>query len=75
MTPIPSARRRQRRRAGPQLVHWSGAERVARLVINLTRRLAPNTRAETVLVNTNLGLLLRTNGRPDLVLAFEFDVP
>jgi RNA polymerase sigma-70 factor, ECF subfamily len=50
-----------------------GAERVARLMINLTRRLAPNTRAETVLVNTNLGLLLRTNGRPDLVLAFEFE--
>ena len=49
-----------------------GSERVARLMINLARRLPANTRADIVRINADLGVLLRIDGKPDLVLAFDF---
>ena len=49
-----------------------GAERVSRVLINLARRTSSSTRADLVRVNASLGLLLRTDGKPDLVLVFGF---
>jgi RNA polymerase sigma-70 factor, ECF subfamily len=49
-----------------------GPERVARLIINLARRMSPQTRAEVANINGSIGLVLRVDGRPDLVLVFEF---
>lgn len=48
-----------------------GAERVARLLLNLSRRLAPGTVMEPVVVNGDAGLLLSVDGALDDVFAFE----
>jgi RNA polymerase sigma-70 factor (ECF subfamily) len=49
-----------------------GPHRVARLMVNISKRLKPETEVEVVRVNGNPGVLLRIGGRPDLVLTIQF---
>jgi RNA polymerase sigma-70 factor (ECF subfamily) len=49
-----------------------GPHRVARLMVNISKRLPPETEVEVVRVNGNPGVLLRIGGRPDLVLTIQF---
>jgi RNA polymerase sigma-70 factor (ECF subfamily) len=49
-----------------------GPHRVARLLVNITKRLPPGIEVEMVRVNGNPGVLLRIGGRPDLVLTIQF---
>jgi RNA polymerase sigma-70 factor, ECF subfamily len=48
-----------------------GAERVARAVVNLARRLPPGDAIEFVRVNTNPGVVLRRGVHADMVVSFE----
>lgn len=48
-----------------------GAERVARFLINLAQRLTPENTLEPVTANGLPGLLLRLDGRPDVLQAVE----
>ena len=48
-----------------------GAERVARFLLNLARRLSPQHTAEPVMMNGLPGVLIRLDGRPDIVQAVE----
>ena len=50
-----------------------GPYRVARLLVNLTKRIGPETELQVVRVNGEPGLLMRRDGRPDLVLSYSFD--
>jgi RNA polymerase sigma-70 factor (ECF subfamily) len=49
-----------------------GPHRVSRLMVNIAKRLHPDTEVEVVRVNGNPGVLLRIHGRPDLVLTIQF---
>jgi RNA polymerase sigma-70 factor (ECF subfamily) len=49
-----------------------GADRVARLVVNLARRLLPTSEVRMVQVNGETGLLFLQDGRPDSTLSFSF---
>jgi RNA polymerase sigma-70 factor (ECF subfamily) len=48
-----------------------GADRVARFLLNLARRLSPQHTAEPVTMNGLPGMLIRLDGRPDIVQAVE----
>jgi RNA polymerase sigma-70 factor (ECF subfamily) len=48
-----------------------GADRVARFLLNLARRLTPQHTAEPVTMNGLPGVLIRLDGRPDSVQAVE----
>ncbi len=48
-----------------------GPHRVARLMVNLAKRMPPEQTAEVVRVNGSPGVLLLLDGRPDIVLSFE----
>lgn len=48
-----------------------GADRVARFLLNLGRRLSPQHTAEPVTMNGLPGMLLRLDGRPDILQAVE----
>ena len=50
-----------------------GPYRVARLLVNLTKRMPPDTELELARVNGEAGLLLRRDGRPALVVSCSFD--
>ena len=49
-----------------------GPDRVARLMVNLSKRILPGTETEFVAVNGNPGVLLTVDGRPDMVLSVAF---
>jgi len=49
-----------------------GADRVARLLVNLASRMASGTRVDPVRVNGQLGWYLTVEGRPELVLVPSF---
>jgi RNA polymerase sigma-70 factor (ECF subfamily) len=49
-----------------------GPYRVARLMVNLARRIPPETDVELVQVNGDPGIVLRTGARADIVLSFAF---
>jgi RNA polymerase sigma-70 factor (ECF subfamily) len=49
-----------------------GPYRVARLMVNLARRIPPETDAQLVQVNGDPGIVLRTGARADIVLSFSF---
>jgi RNA polymerase sigma-70 factor (ECF subfamily) len=49
-----------------------GRDRVARFMINLAKRLEPDTGVEHVTVNGCAGLLFRRTGEPWIVFVFEF---
>jgi RNA polymerase sigma-70 factor (ECF subfamily) len=49
-----------------------GADRVARLLVNLASRMAPGTRVDPVRVNGQLGWYITVEGRPELVLVPSF---
>ncbi len=49
-----------------------GPHRVARLMVNISKRMRPGSEVEFVRVNGNPGVLLRVDGTPDLVLTIEF---
>jgi RNA polymerase sigma-70 factor (ECF subfamily) len=46
-------------------------DRLARLMVNLTKRIPPEETVDVVRVNGSPGLLLRFDGKPDIVLSFE----
>jgi RNA polymerase sigma-70 factor (ECF subfamily) len=48
-----------------------GPHRVSRLLVNLAKRLDPRYEMEFVRVNTSPGVVLRLDGRPDVVLLME----
>jgi RNA polymerase sigma-70 factor (ECF subfamily) len=50
-----------------------GPYRVSRLLVNLTKRIGSGTEIQVVRVNGEAGILMRRDGRPDLVLSFSFD--
>ncbi len=45
-----------------------GPQRVARLMVNITKRMDPRSELEFVRINTCPGVVVRIDGRPDLVL-------
>ncbi len=47
-----------------------GADRVARFIVNLAKRFAPNGTIDFVSVNDDVGLLFSIDGVPDMVMAF-----
>lgn len=49
-----------------------GADRVARLLVNLASRMEPGTRVDPVRVNGQLGWYITVEGRPELVLVPSF---
>jgi RNA polymerase sigma-70 factor, ECF subfamily len=49
-----------------------GPHRVARLMVNLSKRMPAGSEVEFVRVNGNPGVLLRIDGTPDLVLTIQF---
>jgi len=49
-----------------------GPHRVSRLLIYLAKQVEPNMSFEFVRVNANPGILLRVDGKPDLVTTVEF---
>ncbi|HSP03721.1 MAG TPA: RNA polymerase sigma factor SigJ [Acidimicrobiales bacterium] len=49
-----------------------GADRVARLLVNLASRMEPGTRVDPVRVNGQLGWYVTVEGRPELVLVPSF---
>jgi RNA polymerase sigma-70 factor (ECF subfamily) len=48
-----------------------GPHRVSRLLVNLAKRLDPRAEMEFVRINTSPGVVLRIDGRPDIVLLME----
>lgn len=48
-----------------------GPERCARLLVNLTKRLTPDATVDLVRVNGAPGMVVRADGRPQLVLSLE----
>ena len=50
-----------------------GADRVARLLVNLASRAPTGTSVDLVRVNELPGLVLRIDGRPDLVMSVQLD--
>lgn len=58
----------QRRAARRPIV---GPERCARLLVNLTKRLAADAHMDLVRVNGSPGVVVRVHDRPQLVLSFE----
>ncbi|HEY1737171.1 MAG TPA: RNA polymerase sigma factor SigJ [Acidimicrobiia bacterium] len=48
-----------------------GPHRVSRLLVNITKRMDPRSELEFVRVNTSPGVVLRIDGRPDIVLLME----
>jgi RNA polymerase sigma-70 factor (ECF subfamily) len=49
-----------------------GPHRVSRLIVNIAKRVEPNMTFEFVRVNATPGLLIRVDGRPDMVFMVEF---
>lgn len=49
-----------------------GPDRVARLLVNLTKRLPATVELQLASVNGEPGIVLRDAGRPDVVLSFSF---
>ncbi len=48
-----------------------GPHRVSRLLVNIAKRMDPRSEFEFVRINTSPGVVLRIDGRPDLVLLME----
>ncbi len=48
-----------------------GPHRVSRLLVNITKRIDPRSEFEFVRINTSPGVVIRINGKPDLVLLTE----
>ena len=50
-----------------------GPQRVARLIINLSKRLVASHSMEIVEVNGVLGILFLDQGQPDMVMTFDYN--
>ena len=50
-----------------------GKQRVARLIMNLSKRLVASHSMDVVEVNGSLGILFRSHGIPDMVMTFDYN--